>query len=94
MIGMIAGGLAFLYIAAASCLYVAMRQPPERFGALMSEVPMAAMMILPFKPLWMPARAGPLAVGDAAPRFCAPGSGPEPHSQAHGRMAGPPARLF
>jgi hypothetical protein len=46
-----------------------MRQPPERFGAIMSNVPMAAMMILPFKPLWMSARAGQLMVGDAAPDF-------------------------
>lgn len=72
MIGMIVGGLAFLYIAVAACLYVAMRQPPERFGAIMSKVPMAAMMVLPFKSLWMSARAGQLAVGDSAPDFALP----------------------
>jgi hypothetical protein len=64
--------LAGLYIAASAGLYAAMRQPPERFGAIMSKVPMVAMMILPFRPLWMSARAGHLAVGDAAPDFVLP----------------------
>jgi hypothetical protein len=31
-----------------------------------------AMMILPFRPLWMSARAGHLAVGDTAPDFALP----------------------
>ena len=66
------GGLASLYIVVSAGLYIAMRQPPERFGAIMSKVPMIAMMILPFKPLWMSARAGQLAVGDAAPDFALP----------------------
>jgi hypothetical protein len=64
--------LAILYIAATAGLYAAMRQPPERFGAIMSKVPMVAMMILPFRPLWMSARAGHLAAGDAAPDFALP----------------------
>jgi hypothetical protein len=72
LLGIILGGLLFLYIAASAGLYIAMRQPPERFGAIMSNVPMPAMMILPFKPLWMSARAGQLAVGDAAPDFALP----------------------
>jgi hypothetical protein len=50
-------------------LYAAMRQPPERFGAIMSHVPGVAMAVLPFRPLWMSARAGHLQVGDAAPDF-------------------------
>ena len=33
---------------------------------------MPAMMILPFRPLWMSARAGHLAVGDKAPDFALP----------------------
>jgi hypothetical protein len=49
-----------------------MRQPPERFGAIMAKVPMPAMMVLPFKPLWMSARSGQLDVGDAAPDFALP----------------------
>ena len=62
-------GLAAIYGAATASLYIAMRQPPERFGAIMSNVPMVAMMILPVRPLWMSARSGPLSVGDAAPDF-------------------------
>ena len=71
-LGIILGGLATLYVTATAGLYAAMRQPPERFGAIMSEVPRVAMMVLPFKPLWMSARAGQLAVGDAAPDFVLP----------------------
>jgi hypothetical protein len=64
--------MGILYITATAGLYIAMRQRPERFGAIMSKVPMMAMMILPFRPLWMSARAGYLAVGDAAPDFALP----------------------
>jgi hypothetical protein len=71
-LGFIAGGLAALYVTATAGLYAAMRQPPERFGAIMSKVPTVAMMVLPFRPLWMSARAGQLAVGDAAPDFALP----------------------
>ena len=65
-------GLVSLYVIVVGALYVAMRQPPERFGAFMSHVPMPAMMVLPFRPLWMSARAGLLAVGAAAPDFTLP----------------------
>ena len=71
-LGITLGGLASLYIVAIAGLYAAMRQPPERFGAIMSKVPMIGMMILPFRPLWMSARAGQLAVGDRAPDFTLP----------------------
>ncbi len=65
-------GLAAIYAVASAGLYVAMRQPPERFGAIMAHVPMISMMILPFEPMWMSARAGQLAVGSAAPDFSLP----------------------
>ena len=48
-VGKILAGAAAVYVVAAACLYAAMRQPPERFGAIMSHVPMPAMMILPFR---------------------------------------------
>lgn len=70
--GIALAGLAGLYIAATAALYAAMRQPPERFGAIMAKVPMVAMMVLPFRPLWMSARGGQLQVGDAAPDFVLP----------------------
>src|SRR5436309_15464198 len=57
------------WVAATAGLYAAMRQPPETFGAIMSHVPGISMMILPFRPLWMSARAGHLQVGDDAPDF-------------------------
>jgi len=68
----ILGGLAVLYVLMVVALYAAMVQPPERFGAFMSYVPMPAMMILPFRPLWMSARTGHLAPGDPAPDFALP----------------------
>jgi len=58
-----------VWIALSVGLYAAMRQPPERFGAIMSHVPTVGMIVLPFKPLWMSARAGHLQVGDRAPDF-------------------------
>jgi hypothetical protein len=66
------GCLVAVYGIAAVCLYGAMRQPPERFGAIMSKMPMPAMIVLPFRPLWMSARRGSLEAGDAAPDFSLP----------------------
>jgi hypothetical protein len=60
------------WVLATAGLYAAMRQPPERFGAIIAHVPTIAMIVLPFKPLWMSARAGRLQVGDAAPDFTLP----------------------
>ena len=65
-------GAALSYGLASLGLYVAMRQPPERFGAIMSRMPTIAMIALPFKPLWMSARAGELNRGDIAPDFALP----------------------
>jgi hypothetical protein len=59
-------------MAATAGIYLAMSQPPERFGAIMARVPRVAMIVLPFKPLWMSARAGSLQVGDEAPDFTLP----------------------
>lgn len=61
-----------VYGVAVAGLYAAMCQPPERFGAVMAHVPPLAMMVLPFKPLWMSARAGTLQPGDTAPDFSLP----------------------
>src|ERR671935_1477820 len=59
----------FLWLSAVAGLYAAMRQPPETFGAIMSRMPQVAMMVLPFKQLWMCARAGHLRIGDRAQDF-------------------------
>ena len=61
-----------LWCAATAALYAAMRQPPEKFGAIMNRVPMVSMMVLPFEPLWNSARSGVLNVGDSAPDFSLP----------------------
>ena len=62
-------GLAVLYTASSAALYTAMLQDPDTFGAFMAKLPTVSMMILPFRPLWMSARAGHLQPGDLAPDF-------------------------
>jgi hypothetical protein len=69
ILGLTLAGLVLLYGVLCAGLYAAMRQPPERFGAIMRKVPGMAFMILPFEPFWMSARAGTLHPGDAAPDF-------------------------
>jgi len=72
-LGLTLAGVVALYAILCACIYAAMRQPPERFGAIMQHVPeTVAFMVLPFRPLWMVARAGNLKVGDAAPDFALP----------------------
>ena len=53
-------------------LYWAMSQPPAVFGHVMARMPMPLMLVLPFEPLWMRARAGTLQPGDEAPDFRLP----------------------
>ena len=50
-------------------IFVAMHQPVERFGRVMSYVPGPLFMVIPFEPMWNIARAGTLEVGDPAPDF-------------------------
>jgi hypothetical protein len=69
LVGWILTGLVLAYGITTGALYLAMRQPPERFGAIMSRVPTVAMIVLPFEPLWMSARSGALRAGDVAPDF-------------------------
>lgn len=64
--------IATTWLVLSTALYAAMRQTPEDFGAIMSHAPELAMVVLPFKPLWMSARAGHLNVGDPAPDFTLP----------------------
>ena len=61
--------VAMVYAMIVGGLAIAMRQPPDRFGAIMAKVPGIAFAVLPFQPLWMNARAGHLQVGDVAPDF-------------------------
>ena len=70
--GRMAAGLLVAYLIFLAGMFWAMRQPPERFGKVMSHFPMAAMMAVPFEPMWNVARGGALRVGDAAPDFSLP----------------------
>jgi hypothetical protein len=58
-----------IYMALVAGLAIAMRQPPDTFGAIMAKMPPLAFMVLPFERLWMDARAGRLQAGDSAPDF-------------------------
>jgi hypothetical protein len=49
-----------------------MSQPPRRFGRFMRYVPMPALMLVPFVPMWNFARRGRVEVGDPAPDFTLP----------------------
>ena len=61
--------LAVVYALLTAGLYWTMRQPMERFTAIMARVPGIAFAVLPFVPLWNSARGGDLRVGDPAPDF-------------------------
>jgi len=61
--------LVIVYAALVAGLAITMRQPPDKFGAVMAKVPPIAFLVLPFETLWMNARAGQLHVGDPAPDF-------------------------
>ncbi|HLX45521.1 MAG TPA: hypothetical protein VKR43_18880 [Bryobacteraceae bacterium] len=61
--------IAAAYAVLVGTLAIAMRQPPDSFGAFMAKLPPVAFMVLPFQPLWMGARAGKLHVGQEAPVF-------------------------
>ncbi len=58
-----------LYAAGVAGMFAVMRQPPDTFGRVMSRVPMPAFLVIPFKPMWLAARAGPLRPGNPAPDF-------------------------
>ena len=62
-------GLAVAYLLFAGYILWTMHQPPETFGRVMSKMPDAAYLILPFETLWTHARAGRLQTGDPAPDF-------------------------
>ena len=59
-----------LYAILLGGLWVAMFQPIETFGRVMSKMPVPAVFIVfPFKYMWLVARRGHLSVGDPAPDF-------------------------
>jgi hypothetical protein len=64
--------LAVLWVAFVGFIAWAMHQPPETFGRVMSRMPAAAYIAIPFETLWTRARTGALQVGQAAPDFSLP----------------------
>lgn len=60
--------LVALYVLLLGGLWVVMHHP-ILFGQVMKHVPDPAFMVIPFKRLWLNARAGTLKVGDPAPDF-------------------------
>jgi hypothetical protein len=58
-----------LYFAFAGLIWWSMHQSPETFGRVMSHMPDAVFLILPFETLWTHARGGQLSPGDPAPDF-------------------------
>jgi len=68
----IVGALVMLYVAAIAGVYYIMRLPPAQFAKNFARLPMVSMMVLPFEPMWMRARAGELNPGDTAPDFDLP----------------------
>ena len=61
--------IALIYLVFIAAIWWAMRQPPETFGRVMSKMPDAAYLVLPFETLWTHARAGRLQTVDPAPDF-------------------------
>ena len=62
--------LAVVYVACGGFIWWSMRQPPEKFGRVMSKMPgPVPFLLFPFETLWTHARAGTLNVGDPAPDF-------------------------
>lgn len=62
-------GLVVLYGVLVAGVFAAMHRPPETFGRIMSRMPMPAFLVIPFRPMWLSARAGHLNPGDAAADF-------------------------
>jgi hypothetical protein len=62
--------VAVCYVALFGTVLAAMLQPPERFGAFMRHMPPAVVFVgLPAPRMWLWARKGTLAEGEAAPDF-------------------------
>ncbi len=61
-------GLVVIYLALLMAIMAVMRHP-TLFGEVMSKVPDRLMLVIPFKQLWLMARAGHLRPGDVAPDF-------------------------
>lgn len=65
-----AAAVALIYVALCGAVTLAMVQPPERFGRIITHVPEPLVWgLLPGRQMWLWARGGSLTVGDQAPDF-------------------------
>ncbi len=65
-----AGVLFILWLGFVGFMWRTMKQPPEKFGAVMKHMPIPAVFLAaPFETMWVRARAGSLQPGDFAPDF-------------------------
>jgi hypothetical protein len=85
---------AVLYAAATGWVYYIMHLPPARFARNFARLPMTALVALPFKPMWMHARAGELHPGDAAPDFELPTLDRSQHVRLSGLRGKPVLLVF
>jgi hypothetical protein len=69
---LVAAVLVVLDLTLCAGAYVAMLQPPDVFGRIVSKTPFPLMMAVPFETLWNSARGGQLKPGDPAPDFRLP----------------------
>jgi hypothetical protein len=59
-----------LWLGFVAFMWHTMKQPPEKFGAVMMHMPIPAVFFAaPFETMWLRARAGELHPGDVAPEF-------------------------
>lgn len=59
-----------LWLGFVAFMWHTMRQPPEKFGAVMMHMPIPAVFLAaPFETMWLRARAGHLQPGETAPEF-------------------------
>ena len=77
-------------------LYIgwAMRQPPEKFGRVMSRMPMPAFFLFPFETMWTNARAGNVQPGELAPDFRLPTLDHQSEVQLSGLRGKPVVLVF
>ncbi len=68
-LGIAAGVVLFLWVAATATTYAMMCRSPASFSAFMADTPRFLRFGVPFRPLWMRARSGRLNAGDPAPDF-------------------------
>ncbi len=68
-VGFMLVAMGIIYLLVVGCVYALMLQPPEHFAAGIAKMPEPFFLLVPFRQLWIRARAGHLNVGDPAPDF-------------------------